>query len=311
MKKELPARPSLEHLKSQAKDLLDAHQKGDAEALARVRDALPAARGKGDFALKLHDAQSVVAREYGFPSWNELREHVLRTPEIIAALAQPHLDVPIPPEVTAAIASAALRTGERASLEAPLPVVAVRNALLTAGSVAPFNIGRPASIAAIEAAQRGAGTLAIFSQTDAANEAPADGDLHGVGCAAKVLAFVRTSAHGSWLVVRALEWIRMESLEQRAPFLVARVAPFAVVEEQGPEVERLHGLLRARVRELAAAMPNAEVLLRIIEPMSALELADATVANLPYGVAEKARYAAEPSLRARLSYLLGLVGVDS
>src|SRR4029079_12280384 len=30
----------------------------------------------GAMSLALHDAQSVIAREYGFKSWNELREHV-------------------------------------------------------------------------------------------------------------------------------------------------------------------------------------------------------------------------------------------
>jgi hypothetical protein len=40
--------------------------------------------------------------------------------------------------------------------------------------------------------------------------------------------------------------------------------------------------------------------------MSALELADATIANLPCSVEEKARYAKEPSLTARLEYVIAL-----
>jgi Ankyrin repeats (3 copies) len=78
--RELPARPNLDNLKKQAKSLLDAAKAGDADALQRFA-ALPSLAGRppADVAaagLALHDAQSAVAREYGFVSWNALREEV-------------------------------------------------------------------------------------------------------------------------------------------------------------------------------------------------------------------------------------------
>jgi hypothetical protein len=75
---QLPERPNLEQLKNQAKTLLRAAQKHDAAALQRFR-ALPAFAGSARIEseeLALHDAQSVIAREHGFPSWKQLREHV-------------------------------------------------------------------------------------------------------------------------------------------------------------------------------------------------------------------------------------------
>ena len=77
---QLPERPDLGQLKRQAKDLLHAARRRDHAALARFR-VLPAFAGASDEALggaelALHDAQSVVARELGFPSWNALREGV-------------------------------------------------------------------------------------------------------------------------------------------------------------------------------------------------------------------------------------------
>jgi Ankyrin repeats (3 copies)/Ankyrin repeats (many copies) len=76
----LPDRPNLEHLKKQAKSLLHAAQANDLAALERF-GALPAFAGKPVAALQaatlaLHDAQSVIAREYGFDSWNALRDEV-------------------------------------------------------------------------------------------------------------------------------------------------------------------------------------------------------------------------------------------
>jgi ankyrin repeat protein len=77
----LPENPNLEHLKKQAKDLLRLYRDRDRQALARFRQALPAAAGKEDEAilaldLRLHDAQSCIAREYDFASWSDLRIYV-------------------------------------------------------------------------------------------------------------------------------------------------------------------------------------------------------------------------------------------
>lgn len=77
---QLPDRPNLDNLKKQAKSLLHAAQGGDLDALRRFA-TLPAfrARPAGELQAKdlaLHDAQSVIARELGFVSWNTLRDEV-------------------------------------------------------------------------------------------------------------------------------------------------------------------------------------------------------------------------------------------
>jgi hypothetical protein len=77
---QLPERANLEQLKKQAKSLLHSAQAKDTVALRRFQ-VLPALVRRsivelGTMKLALHDAQSVIAREYGFKSWKELREHV-------------------------------------------------------------------------------------------------------------------------------------------------------------------------------------------------------------------------------------------
>ncbi|HEU4669334.1 MAG TPA: ankyrin repeat domain-containing protein [Dyella sp.] len=78
---ELPARPHLDHLKKQAKGLLEGIRRQEPAALERIRLALPSATGRDHAAiaamdLRLHDAQSCVAREYGFDSWTQLKDYV-------------------------------------------------------------------------------------------------------------------------------------------------------------------------------------------------------------------------------------------
>ena len=74
MRKQLPPAPSLESLKNQAKQLLKAHQGGDADACSRIEDSFPRLNNAGEVkvretAFSLRDAQLVVAREYGYASW--------------------------------------------------------------------------------------------------------------------------------------------------------------------------------------------------------------------------------------------------
>ena len=67
----LPARPDLDQQKKLAKELLRAFRAGDPEAIARMRAELP-----DKTQLSLADAQFVLAREYGFASWRELRTNI-------------------------------------------------------------------------------------------------------------------------------------------------------------------------------------------------------------------------------------------
>ena len=79
MPQALPDRPNLDNLKKRAKSLLHSARAGDPAALQRFA-ALPAFSHKAVAEVRtevaLHDAQSVVAREMGFASWNALREEV-------------------------------------------------------------------------------------------------------------------------------------------------------------------------------------------------------------------------------------------
>jgi hypothetical protein len=78
---QLPEPANLAYLKKQAKDFVRLYRDGNPEAITRFRETLPAAAGRSDeeiaaLELRLHDAQSCVARSYGFASWADLRSYV-------------------------------------------------------------------------------------------------------------------------------------------------------------------------------------------------------------------------------------------
>src|SRR5829696_1402889 len=70
--RDLPARPSLDSLRKQAKRLARDAAAGNGEVIARVHAQLP----RATLPLSNRDAQLVVAREYGFAGWPDLTAEV-------------------------------------------------------------------------------------------------------------------------------------------------------------------------------------------------------------------------------------------
>jgi hypothetical protein len=77
----LPERPHLDVPKREARELLDDWRRRDPDALERIRRRHPRFREADDPALaeaafRLNDAQLVIAREYGFTTWAQLKQRV-------------------------------------------------------------------------------------------------------------------------------------------------------------------------------------------------------------------------------------------
>ncbi len=70
--RDLPARPSLDSLRKQAKRLARDAAAGNGDAIARARAQVPRAK----LPLSNRDAQLIIAREYGFVGWSELTAEV-------------------------------------------------------------------------------------------------------------------------------------------------------------------------------------------------------------------------------------------
>ena len=70
--RDLPARPSLNSLRKQAKKLARDAAAGNGDAIARVQTQLP----RRALPLSNRDAQLVIAREYGFAGWPDLTAEV-------------------------------------------------------------------------------------------------------------------------------------------------------------------------------------------------------------------------------------------
>ncbi len=126
MTKKLPARPNLEHLRSQAKTLLARMRDGDDAAARIFSNHLPEAKGLTpkqvrSAGFRLADAQAALAHKNGFAAWPGLARYVERLRSLEGTWAFRSLEVDgekMP--IAAAGDSRLLLDGDRFRMESPV-----------------------------------------------------------------------------------------------------------------------------------------------------------------------------------------------
>ncbi len=104
------------------------------------------------------------------------------------------------------------------------PVIPLRTEVQLPGHVGPLEIGREASVRAIEAATRDDNLIVIIPQKNPAVRDPGQKDLHEVGVRAEIVQVVKHSPGRFTTVMRFLERVHIDALVATEPFLVARVS---------------------------------------------------------------------------------------
>ncbi|HEU4731018.1 MAG TPA: LON peptidase substrate-binding domain-containing protein [Kofleriaceae bacterium] len=331
MSRPLPPRPHLDHLKAQAKDLLDAHRRGEIDAFRRIRASVPAFARMSDDELAratfaLHDAQSAIAREYGFVSWAELRDKVAALnaappeaapeagdPDSIARFAASR---GLSPESVAALREAIVRrrSGADAPTPAIVPVIPLRNAVAFPGAVIPIDVQRAPTLRAIDAAVATEHRfLAIFAQRAPETERPVQEDLHTTGCLCTVLHLDRREAgNTSHVIIGGVRWVTLDAIEHMDPYYAARVSEAGVERGDDQEIVALDHRLRTTARRYADTLPAIrEQAIALIDGTQDIgQLADLAMSVLPVPVDESAAYARESQLVRRLERVIAALDAE-
>jgi ATP-dependent Lon protease len=105
------------------------------------------------------------------------------------------------------------------------PVIPLRTEVQLPGHVGPLEIGREASVRAIEAATRDDNLIVIIPQKNPAVRDPGQRDLHEVGVRAEIVQVVKHSPGRFTCEMRFLERVHIDTLVATEPFLVASVSP--------------------------------------------------------------------------------------
>jgi ATP-dependent Lon protease len=170
-----------------------------------------------------------------------------------------------------------------------LPVLPLKNTILFPHLFLPLAVGRPNSVAAVEAALANEEkTLVVVAQRSGEDDRITADNLFPVGARA-VIKKMNRSDEALEILVQGIERVTIEDIEQVDPYLKARVRPLPLPEDGGPEVEAMHRAvleMAGRVIELAqppqgqvnieqmlAQTPNPLRLAYLLGSMLSLEVA--------------------------------------
>jgi ATP-dependent Lon protease len=142
--------------------------------------------------------------------------------------------------------------------EKKLPVLPVKNTVLFPFIHMPFSVGRPTSLAAVEAALATEGKeILVVCQRDTSEEAPTKDDLYPVG----VKAIIKKVMRGDdvlQIIVLGKQRVRIHELTQVEPYLEAQATVLPLPKDTSDEVEALQReLVDLALKALSLAQPQA------------------------------------------------------
>ncbi len=142
-----------------------------------------------------------------------------------------------------------------------LPVLPLKNTVLLPFTTMPLLAGRPASVAAVEAAlATESKELVVVTQRDARNDTPTAEGFYAIGAKAVIRKMARGSEGEIQLIVQGIERVRIARFEQTAPYIKASVHLAPMPEEKGPEVEALYrSVLDLASKAFAIVQPDMQV----------------------------------------------------
>jgi len=145
-----------------------------------------------------------------------------------------------------------------------LPVLPLKSAVLFPYLLMPLSAGRPASVAAVEAAlATESKEILVFAQRDPELDVPTQDDLYAIGTKAVIRKMNRSGEGHLELMVLGMERVTLVKLDSSEPFLKGRATPLPLPKDSGPEIEALQGALIELASEaLTLAQPGSSQELR-------------------------------------------------
>jgi ATP-dependent Lon protease len=140
-----------------------------------------------------------------------------------------------------------------------LPLLPLKNSVLFPFVGMPLTVGRPASVATIEAVlAREDKELVVVAQRDASVETPGPQDFFSIGTKAVVRRMARRPDGTMELMVQGVERVVIIRIEQTELYLRARVRLAPVPEANNTEIEALHrAIVELAGRAIELTQPNA------------------------------------------------------
>ena len=190
-----------------------------------------------------------------------------------------------------------------------LGLLPLRNDVFFPGAVLQLTVGRPASVALINAVQEGTIELGVLSQRDASIESPMREDLFEVGTYASIISVMQTNTDRFQVMVKGLARFRLETLDVSGEFLQAEVEDLPSSEDETEELESLVAMVREQSLTYVALRPDLPERARtVLEGIrNPGRLADVIAAHLEISLEPRQEVLATADVEERLQLVLRLL----
>jgi ATP-dependent Lon protease len=195
--------------------------------------------------------------------------------------------------------------GERLDVPVRVPLLPVRNTVVFPGVTLPLSVGRAASLAAVQAAARNGGFLAVGTQRAPETETPRLEDLYPVGTLTKIVHLAETGS-GISVAVVGLARVRLQALHDAGTHTDVDTEVLPDLLDKTPEAEAARRTVQRLGKELVALRDDipeeaAQILDRFDDPA---RLADVIAFNGTMPLVEKVELLAQQDVLARLRTLM-------
>jgi ATP-dependent Lon protease len=174
-------------------------------------------------------------------------------------------------------------------------ILAIRNAVVYPGTVAPLAVGRQRSKALLADTKPNETVIGILTQRKADTDKPGFEDLYKIGTAATVLKIIRSPQGSMSIFVHGIARFEVVEPLTTEPYLKARVKPLFIGARMTKRLRALMVNVRQTANRVIALSPNVpeeiSSLLEEIEDPSAL--ADYLAANISLRTEERQKFLAE------------------
>jgi ATP-dependent Lon protease len=186
-------------------------------------------------------------------------------------------------------------------------ILALRNSVLFPGSIIPIDVARPRSLALIDAsASETLPVIGMVTQRDENVADPGPGDLHPVGCAARILKVIALAKGNRAVILQGGPRIRVLEMTGTEPFFTARVEAVPDPPGTDKELDALLAQLKEGARRVIALMPELpkEATALVDSVTEAGRPADLLASNLDLDAAAKQAILETFDVRARARAML-------
>ncbi len=137
------------------------------------------------------------------------------------------------------------------------PVLAARNVVLFPGTSLPLNVGRPKSVAAVEAARQGEGFIIAVAQKNESDGDALPRDLYAVGTLCKIEKVRGTAEHGYQVLLRGVSRVHLSKVGEEGGAIVASTDLLPDVKDADDKtIEALVGSVKTLAKEILAMIPG-------------------------------------------------------